>query len=879
MACEAYYTEDDLVDGELPDPPPARRALQGGELLLQAVALRAAPARLVRAAPRRRAARGQAQRGARLHPPGPARHLDHPHVARLGRARAVGPRGHVFYVWYDALINYATAIGYGTDDERFEQWWPAVHHLIGKDILRFHCVYWPAMLLAAGIEPPRPRQRPRLPARRRREDEQDRPQPDRPGRPRRRLRRRRRSATTSCATRLRARRRLLLRGHGRPLQRRPGQQPRQPAVAGWPPWSTRSAAASGPAPRADSPLAAVAAEAVADGRRRGTGVAPSRRSRPRGASSARPTPTSRPTSRGRPSPGPDVDAVLGDALEALRIVAVLASPGHARPPAPSCGGASACAGAPDDQRLPGGGGVGRLPRAACRSRRARRSSPLTGSCSPCGAMLGRQPLPRPLRGRRGRRSSSRRRAAAGVTRLITVGTDAAQSAAAIATAAGPRRRVGHRRPAPPRRRAGRRHHRRPARRPRGRGRRGVRPRLPLRPLAPRRAARGVRRPDRAGPRARPGPRHPHPRGVGRHLRHPRRRGRPRAHGLPLLHRRPRRGPPGASTSAPTCRFSGIVTFKGGRRRAGGGALCPLDRLLVETDCPVPGARAPPGPAQRAGLRAPRGRRRGRGQGGGRRRTSRRPPGGHQRCGLRLESPVAEFAGSATWLLRPASRLDPRPVGRPLAIGKGRSPASTLGAGGVLAVPAALQPRGRGARLRCSRHHRAPSAHRLSRRRPVAVRLAGRPRAPRRWPRPRRPAVAGRRSAPTTPTTTTPRPSPPATTTSSAEARHADHTAPPPPGHDAPDHHDQPTRRPAGPRRPPPRPFAGRRPVGQGLVVRPGAARHLRPQDAADGHGRHRHQPGQRQERHLPGGRPGPYVDGWIIDLAKSTFARSPTSSA
>ncbi len=62
---------------------------------------------------------------------------------------------HVFYVWYDALINYATAVGFGTDDEQFDTWWPAVHHVIGKDILRFHCVYWPAMLIAAGLEPPR----------------------------------------------------------------------------------------------------------------------------------------------------------------------------------------------------------------------------------------------------------------------------------------------------------------------------------------------------------------------------------------------------------------------------------------------------------------------------------------------------------------------------------------------------------------------------------------------------------------------------------------------------------------------------------------------------------------------------------------------------
>ncbi|HVF73778.1 MAG TPA: methionine--tRNA ligase [Acidimicrobiales bacterium] len=61
---------------------------------------------------------------------------------------------HVFYVWYDALINYCTAIGYGVDDERFATWWPSVHHLIGKEIIRFHCVWWPAMCMAAGIDPP-----------------------------------------------------------------------------------------------------------------------------------------------------------------------------------------------------------------------------------------------------------------------------------------------------------------------------------------------------------------------------------------------------------------------------------------------------------------------------------------------------------------------------------------------------------------------------------------------------------------------------------------------------------------------------------------------------------------------------------------------------
>ncbi|MDR6201002.1 methionyl-tRNA synthetase [Microbacterium sp. SORGH_AS428] len=61
---------------------------------------------------------------------------------------------HVIYVWVDALLNYATAIGYGVDEENFERRWPA-YHVVGKDILRFHAVIWPAMLMAAGLEVPR----------------------------------------------------------------------------------------------------------------------------------------------------------------------------------------------------------------------------------------------------------------------------------------------------------------------------------------------------------------------------------------------------------------------------------------------------------------------------------------------------------------------------------------------------------------------------------------------------------------------------------------------------------------------------------------------------------------------------------------------------
>jgi methionyl-tRNA synthetase len=58
------------------------------------------------------------------------------------------------YVWFDALLNYITAIGYGTDDDRFNSIWPASVHVIGKDITRFHCALWPAMLMSAGLALP-----------------------------------------------------------------------------------------------------------------------------------------------------------------------------------------------------------------------------------------------------------------------------------------------------------------------------------------------------------------------------------------------------------------------------------------------------------------------------------------------------------------------------------------------------------------------------------------------------------------------------------------------------------------------------------------------------------------------------------------------------
>lgn len=64
-------------------------------------------------------------------------------------------KDYVCYVWFDALINYISAMGYGFDEAKFGKWWPFSHHMIGKDILTPHSVYWPIMLKAMGVEPPR----------------------------------------------------------------------------------------------------------------------------------------------------------------------------------------------------------------------------------------------------------------------------------------------------------------------------------------------------------------------------------------------------------------------------------------------------------------------------------------------------------------------------------------------------------------------------------------------------------------------------------------------------------------------------------------------------------------------------------------------------
>jgi methionyl-tRNA synthetase len=154
VSCEAYYTFDDLIDGEL--CPIHRRPVEQvreenyffklSRFEKPLLDWYAEHPGFVRPEGKRNEALGFIKQG-----------LDDFSISRTSISWGVPlpwDPAHVTYVWYDALLNYVTAVGYGTDEQRFATWWPSSHHLIGKDILRFHCVYWPAMLLAAGIEPP-----------------------------------------------------------------------------------------------------------------------------------------------------------------------------------------------------------------------------------------------------------------------------------------------------------------------------------------------------------------------------------------------------------------------------------------------------------------------------------------------------------------------------------------------------------------------------------------------------------------------------------------------------------------------------------------------------------------------------------------------------
>jgi len=154
VACEAYYTEDELVDGLCPiHARPVERVTEENYFFELS---RFEDALLEHYAAHPEAIQPESRRNEVLSfIRGGLRDFSMSRTSLTWGVPLPWDRAHVTYVWFDALFNYCTAVGYGQDRARFDRYWPADYHLVGKDIVRFHAVYWPAMLLAAGEAPPK----------------------------------------------------------------------------------------------------------------------------------------------------------------------------------------------------------------------------------------------------------------------------------------------------------------------------------------------------------------------------------------------------------------------------------------------------------------------------------------------------------------------------------------------------------------------------------------------------------------------------------------------------------------------------------------------------------------------------------------------------
>jgi methionyl-tRNA synthetase len=154
VSCEAFKQEKDLVDGLCPVHRTKPEWISERNYFFRLSAYRdrllahyAAHPEFIQPEPRRNEILRLVEAG-----------LEDISVSRAGQAWGIPlpfDSSSVAYVWYDALINYVAAVGYGSDDKTFDTWWPADVHVIGKDITRFHCVVWPAMLMSVGLPLPR----------------------------------------------------------------------------------------------------------------------------------------------------------------------------------------------------------------------------------------------------------------------------------------------------------------------------------------------------------------------------------------------------------------------------------------------------------------------------------------------------------------------------------------------------------------------------------------------------------------------------------------------------------------------------------------------------------------------------------------------------
>jgi methionyl-tRNA synthetase len=155
VSCEAFRPEKDLVDGRCPfHPTLAPEWIREANYFFRLSKYR--QALLDHFASHPTFLQPESRRNEILRLIGAG--LDDISMSRAGQPWGIPlpfAPGNVVYVWFDALINYAAAVGYGTDEARFATWWPADLHIVGKDITRFHTVVWPAMLLSAGLAVPR----------------------------------------------------------------------------------------------------------------------------------------------------------------------------------------------------------------------------------------------------------------------------------------------------------------------------------------------------------------------------------------------------------------------------------------------------------------------------------------------------------------------------------------------------------------------------------------------------------------------------------------------------------------------------------------------------------------------------------------------------
>jgi methionyl-tRNA synthetase len=154
VSCEAFYQEEDLVDGNCPTHKMPAKWIEEENYFFRLSKYAAPLLDHIRAnddfivpEARKNEIVSFIERG-----------LQDVSISRSGLQWGIpvpGDPNHAFYVWFDALINYITVLGFPDEGGLFAKYWPADVHLIGKDITRFHCIMWPSMLMSAGIELPR----------------------------------------------------------------------------------------------------------------------------------------------------------------------------------------------------------------------------------------------------------------------------------------------------------------------------------------------------------------------------------------------------------------------------------------------------------------------------------------------------------------------------------------------------------------------------------------------------------------------------------------------------------------------------------------------------------------------------------------------------